>query len=191
MRKLLTLILLLCTVTLFAEMRGGAQYDPGAARANLTNITSGSALGVANGGTGKTTAAEALAALGGASLNGSSTVDFLARKVTVGNTTKKIISGTEYFEMAPDAVVVSSVIGSILVSGIVGRAFIYDGFYTQGAIIDIYGKNPAITGQTNNLFSAAKDNANTINVYYEGTEIKIQNKRAVTVLVTFGFTGLR
>jgi hypothetical protein len=66
MRKLLTLILILCTVTLFAEMRGGSQYDPGAARSNLTNITSGSALGVANGGTGKTTAAEALAALGGA-----------------------------------------------------------------------------------------------------------------------------
>lgn len=38
MRKLLTLILLLCTVTLFAEMRGGAQYDPGAARSNLSNV---------------------------------------------------------------------------------------------------------------------------------------------------------
>jgi hypothetical protein len=83
MRKLLTLILILCTVTLFAEMRGGSQYDPGAARSNLTNITSGSALGVANGGTGKTTAAEALTALGGASLNGSSTVDFLTKDLNV------------------------------------------------------------------------------------------------------------
>lgn len=78
MKKLLTLILILCTATLFAEMRGGSQYDPGAVRSDLTNIASGSALGVANGGTGATTAAEALAALGGASLNGSSTVAFHA-----------------------------------------------------------------------------------------------------------------
>jgi hypothetical protein len=78
MKRLLTLLLILVTVCSYAAMRGGAQYDPGAARSDLTNITSGSALGVANGGTGKTTAAEALAALGGASLNGSSTVPFNA-----------------------------------------------------------------------------------------------------------------
>jgi hypothetical protein len=78
MKKLLTLTLVLCSVVGSAQMRGGARYDPGAVRSNLTNIASGSALGVANGGTGKTTAAEALAALGGASLNGSSTVAFNA-----------------------------------------------------------------------------------------------------------------
>ena len=191
MKKLLTLILVLCTLAAFAEMRGGALYDPGAARSNLSNITSGSTLAVANGGTGATTAAAGLAALGGASLNGSSTVDFLARKITVGATTKKIISGTEYFAMPPDSVVVSSIIGSDAITGIIGRVFIHDGYYTNGAIIDIYGKDPAITGQTSALYSTIKDNASTINVYYEGTEIKIQNKRAVTVLVTFGFTGLR
>lgn len=42
-----------------------------------TISTVNSPVPVANGGTGATTAAEALAALGGASLNGSSTVDFL------------------------------------------------------------------------------------------------------------------
>jgi hypothetical protein len=78
MKKLLTILLVLCTLTSSAQMRGGSQFDPGAVRSNLTNITSGSALAVANGGTGKTTAAEALAALGGASLNGSSTVAFHA-----------------------------------------------------------------------------------------------------------------
>jgi hypothetical protein len=78
MKKLLTILLVLCTLTSSAQMRGGSQFDPGAARANLTNITSGSALSVANGGTGATTAAAGLAALGGASLNGSSTVPFHA-----------------------------------------------------------------------------------------------------------------
>jgi hypothetical protein len=38
MKKLLTFIFILCTVTLFAEMRGGAPYDPGAARSNLSNV---------------------------------------------------------------------------------------------------------------------------------------------------------
>jgi hypothetical protein len=81
MKKLLTIALVLCTLTSSAQMRGGSQFDPGAVRSNLTNITSGSALSVANGGTGKTTAAEGLAALGGASLNGSSTVDFNTKKI--------------------------------------------------------------------------------------------------------------
>jgi hypothetical protein len=78
MKKLLTIALILCTLTSSAQMRGGSQFDPGAVRSNLTNITSGSALSVANGGTGATTAAAGLAALGGASLNGSSTVPFNA-----------------------------------------------------------------------------------------------------------------
>lgn len=40
MKKLLTIALILCTVTGFAQMRGGAQYDPGAARKNLSNVDS-------------------------------------------------------------------------------------------------------------------------------------------------------
>ena len=39
MRKILTFILILCTVALFAEMRGGAQYDPGAIRSDGTNAS--------------------------------------------------------------------------------------------------------------------------------------------------------
>lgn len=82
---------------------------------SVTNAKLAEPISVANGGTGKTTAAEALSALGGASLNGSSTVafnaltingvapltaaektqalvgsstvDFLAQKVTAGSTT--------------------------------------------------------------------------------------------------------
>jgi hypothetical protein len=38
MRKLLTLILVLCSIVGFAQMRGGALYDPGAARSNLSNV---------------------------------------------------------------------------------------------------------------------------------------------------------
>jgi hypothetical protein len=45
---------------------------------SITNDKLAEPVSVANGGTGKTTAAEALAALGGASLNGSSTVEFNA-----------------------------------------------------------------------------------------------------------------
>ncbi len=48
---------------------------------------SGTAIPVANGGTGATTAAEALAALGGASLNGSSTVDFSVNHAKAGDGT--------------------------------------------------------------------------------------------------------
>lgn len=38
MKKLLTIILVLCSVVGFAQIRGGAQYDPGAARSNLSNV---------------------------------------------------------------------------------------------------------------------------------------------------------
>ena len=38
MRKILTFILILCTVALFAEMRGGALYDPGAMRTGNTAL---------------------------------------------------------------------------------------------------------------------------------------------------------
>ena len=38
MKKLLTIILVLCSVASFGQMRGGAQYDPGAARKNLSNV---------------------------------------------------------------------------------------------------------------------------------------------------------
>ena len=38
MKKLLTIILILCSVASFGQMRGGAQYDPGAARKNLSNV---------------------------------------------------------------------------------------------------------------------------------------------------------
>lgn len=166
MRKLLTLILILCTIAAPAQMRGGALYDPGAARKNLSNVDAsatpsmtsitlsgkvraawadilgdiyasgtvkvgagtaaapaytfstdpdtgiyspganvlgfgvggadvaslsstglslGTPLSVANGGTGATTAAAGLAALGGASLNGSSTVDFSVNHVKAGD----------------------------------------------------------------------------------------------------------
>jgi hypothetical protein len=79
MKKIFLILLCLIATTVVAAPPGHyGPYDPGAVRSNLTNITSGSALGVANGGTGKTTAAEARAALGGASLNGSSTVAFNA-----------------------------------------------------------------------------------------------------------------
>jgi hypothetical protein len=48
---------------------------------SITNDKLAEPVSVANGGTGKTTAAEALAALGGASLNGSSTVAFNASTI--------------------------------------------------------------------------------------------------------------
>jgi hypothetical protein len=48
---------------------------------SITNDKLAEPVSVANGGTGKTTAAEGLAALGGASLNGSSTVDFNTKKI--------------------------------------------------------------------------------------------------------------
>lgn len=38
MKKILTIILVLCSVASFGQMRGGAQYDPGAARENLSNV---------------------------------------------------------------------------------------------------------------------------------------------------------
>jgi hypothetical protein len=50
---------------------------------SITNDKLAEPVSVANGGTGKTTAAAGLAALGGASLNGSSTVDFQAEDLNV------------------------------------------------------------------------------------------------------------
>lgn len=38
MKKLLTLILVLCSIVGSAQMRGGSQYDPGAARSSLSNV---------------------------------------------------------------------------------------------------------------------------------------------------------
>ena len=38
MKKLLTIALILCTLTSSAQMRGGSQFDPGAARSNLSNV---------------------------------------------------------------------------------------------------------------------------------------------------------
>lgn len=38
MKRFLTLLLILVTVCSYASMRGGAQYDPGAARTNLSNV---------------------------------------------------------------------------------------------------------------------------------------------------------
>jgi hypothetical protein len=95
MKKLILLLVLLTTASYGADYH--SPYDPGAARNTLSNVTPATgraALGlgtistvnspvpVANGGTGKTTAAEALAALGGASLNGSSTVNFTAKNAS-------------------------------------------------------------------------------------------------------------
>lgn len=97
MKKIFLILLCLIAAIVVAAPPGHyGPYDPGAARSNLTNIASGSALGVANGGTGKTTAAEALAALGGASLNGSSTVDFAAAKLDVSD--EFSVGGTSFRE---------------------------------------------------------------------------------------------
>jgi hypothetical protein len=52
---------------------------------SITNDKLAEPVSVTNGGHGKTTAAEGLAALGGASLNGSSTVDFSARAISVAS----------------------------------------------------------------------------------------------------------
>ena len=38
MKKLLTIILVLCTLTGFAQATGNSPYDPGAARKNLSNV---------------------------------------------------------------------------------------------------------------------------------------------------------
>ena len=188
MKKILTIILVLCSVASFGQMRGGAQYDPGAARKNLSNVDASatpsmtsitlsgkvraawadilgdiyasgtvkvgagtaaapaytfstdpdtgiyspganvlglgvggvavaslsstglslaSPLAVANGGTGATTAAAGLAALGGASLNGSSTVAFSASTLnsvtllTSGGSTPIADSGSITMQLNP------------------------------------------------------------------------------------------
>jgi hypothetical protein len=72
----------------------------------------------------------------------------------------------------------------------VGHFYLHDGYYTQKCLGYIGGVATVIIDQSGALFSVAKDNANTINIYYEGAELKIQNKRAVTVLITFGFNGM-
>ena len=67
---------------------------------SVTNDKLAEPISVANGGTGATTAAAGLVALGGASLNGSSTVDFAAANVgaatlgVTGHSTLKTVSAT-------------------------------------------------------------------------------------------------
>jgi hypothetical protein len=67
---------------------------------SITNDKLAEPVSVANGGTGATTAAEALAALGGASLNGSSTVAFAAKHLSISTASSageiQAISGVSY-----------------------------------------------------------------------------------------------
>jgi hypothetical protein len=90
---------------------------------SITNDKLAEPVSVANGGTGKTTAAEALAALGGASLNGSSTVAFNASTIngvaplTAAEKTQALVgSSTVNFSAA-----------SIDVAGAVGKTFTFAG----------------------------------------------------------------
>ncbi len=210
MKKLITLLLILVCTCSFAQMRGGAQYDPGAARKNLSNVDASatpsmtsitlsdkvqaawanilgdiyasgavkvapgtaaapaysfstdpdtgiyspganvlgfgvggadvaslsstglslaSPLAVANGGTGATTAAAGLAALGGASLNGSSTTDFSVNHAKAGDGTAAAPAYT--FSSDPDTGIYSA--GADVIG------FVASG--SERAKIDVYGLN--------------------------------------------------
>lgn len=103
-RLLILLVALLVASVSFGENGPSPLITPGSVSGLGTIATIDSPVPVANGGHGKTTAAEGLAALGGASLNGSSTVDFLAEDFGASGFTKlgeaatgikmKVLTGT-------------------------------------------------------------------------------------------------
>jgi hypothetical protein len=78
-KRIFAAVLLLCLfVSVVYAQSAATVFGWPPADGSVTNAKLAEPVSVANGGTGKTTAAEALAALGGASLNGSSTVAFNA-----------------------------------------------------------------------------------------------------------------
>jgi hypothetical protein len=82
-KRIFAAVLLLCLfVSVVYAQSAATVFGWPPADGSVTNAKLAEPVSVANGGTGKTTAAEGLAALGGASLNGSSTVDFAAQELT-------------------------------------------------------------------------------------------------------------
>jgi hypothetical protein len=111
------LVLVIC-LCLFAAVVAHGENGPtpkivvgssGISDGSVTNAKLAEPVSVANGGTGKTTAAEALAALGGASLNGSSTVDFAAQRSTVSNQ----VINTDGYSRTSGSFSYSAVIGTL------------------------------------------------------------------------------
>ena len=84
MKKLMILLAVLMIISVsYGENGPSPLVTPGSVSGIGTIATVDSPVPVANGGTGATTAAAGLAALGGASLNGSSTVAFAAKTLKV------------------------------------------------------------------------------------------------------------
>jgi hypothetical protein len=94
----LLIIGFLCS-SVTAENGPSPLVTPGSVSGLGTMAVVNSPVPVDKGGTGKTTAAAALVALGGGSLNGSSTVDFVANKVSVADGT----AATPSFSFSADA----------------------------------------------------------------------------------------
>lgn len=164
---------------------------------SITNDKLAEPISVANGGTGKTTAAEALAALGGASLNGSSTVGFAARSYAL-----PIVGAYSYVEiatsvasLATNTTAIFNICGDIGVSSeraptgfvIVG---VPDGPYLDE--VTVSGNVTALLRASSSVVSATKDTANRVNVYFEGGKLVVQNKLAFNAANLFViFRGVR
>ncbi len=186
---------------------------------------SGTAIPVANGGTGATTAAEGLAALGGASLNGSSTVAFNALTINgvtpltaaektqalVGSTTVDFLANEITAVEAPNNVAVrrrySTASGHLF-----GNFWMSDNriasITTMLDITSLSSADMRLLSDTdnsaefwvpysshsttsiikwqnaNNKFSTEKDNAGTVNIYYD-SGWNIQNKTGSGVTINY------
>lgn len=160
---------------------------------SITNDKLAEPVSVANGGTGKTTAAEALAALGGASLNGSSTVDFSAK---VSSRNPGAVSGVteQEVELSADEIIsLGDAIPTAPSTYQNGILEIYDFSVVRFALFNLRG-GQEVTDEildSADFFSVTKDTPFSVNVYFEGTTVKIQNKRTSTATLLLSYRGLR
>ncbi|NCU30061.1 hypothetical protein EOM60_05695 [Candidatus Saccharibacteria bacterium] len=195
---ILLAVLMIASVS-FGENGPSPLITPSSVSGLGTIATVDSPVPIANGGTGATSAATGLAALGGASLNGSSAVDFAVKALTIHNTTAQLKSGpftatTKSMSLLGNANATAGSSGTLIAVGsgrVAGHLYVIDyagGVALTGAFLFVGQTLTKLAGDAS--LTATKDNASTLNIYYESGVLVWQNNRASTRYPAALFTGV-
>lgn len=182
---------------------------------SITNDKLAEPVSIANGGTGKTTAAEALAALGGASLNGSSTVAFNASTIngvaplTANEKTQALVGSTTVNFLAKDltatyfislsktlspisasSVVTFTELGAVNASTHAGLLYVQNSSNGDTTILSLANASTTfVVGDTQ--IGVTKDEDTNINVYVESGYVRIQNTYTSAANVRVLYVGAK
>lgn len=186
-RLMILLVALMVASVSFGENGPSPLVTPSSVSGLGTIATVDSPVPVANGGTGATTAAAGLAALGGASLNGSSTVDFNVRSLTQHMGTRTLVTTQHRATVANNATTAFTGVGTISAStGGILHVVVSGG---NSTIFVISAETTSVIGNSATL-SATKDAVGSINVYVESGVIYVQNKLGADRNLQLIFRGI-